>query len=428
MNDATSPLLHDVMSRRNQTWRDLFPLFGAEAICSVAGTLLSIGTSFYMKERFGWEMKQNFLLTAGQGLIYVPGALLAGWIVKRIGRGVTICGAYAILTALALMAWHLSRVESSKAAMGVAALLLAYTFVIGISWPVLEGMIASGSARGLGRRLAAYNIIWPLAGAVAIAVEGTIISFWRQGVFLIPAAMHLSALMMMLPLRREADEPPSTAAPPDMHPEPELLHKRKLALWMSRTALPATYAVIYGLMPLMPYLQAIRVLDTARQTAVASVWLWARLLAFAVLATGSWWHTRPRLLLWAALLMLLSFFGMTLPPTHGSSPVIDLASMVFWQIVFGGALGMIYSASLYFGMVLSEGSTEHGGYHEALIGLGWVLGPAAGVAGMSIRPGETWAGVAAVGSIIAVSVVIVVVTAAIIGREREQSGTLSDAH
>ena len=27
------------------------------------------------------------------------------------------------------------------------------------------------------------------------------------------------------------------------------------------------------------------------------------------------------------------------------------------------------------GMVLSDGSTEHGGYHEALIGLGSVLGP-----------------------------------------------------
>ena len=46
-----------------------------------------------------------------------------------------------------------------------------------------------------------------------------------------------------------------------------------------------------------------------------------------------------------------------------------------------------------------EGSTEHGGYHEALIGLGWVLGPSAGVAAQSLYPAQVWAGVAAVGAV-----------------------------
>jgi hypothetical protein len=115
--------------------------------------------------------------------------------------------------------------------------------------------------------------------------------------------------------------------------------------------------------------------------------------------------------------MLLAFFGMTLPPTRGHSPGVDLASMIFWQIALGGALGMIYSASLYFGMVLSEGSTEHGGYHEALIGLGWVLGPLAGVAAQQRRPGEIWAGIAAVGAVIGLSVLVVLVTAVVMGQK-----------
>ena len=52
-------------------------------------------------------------------------------------------------------------------------------------------------------------------------------------------------------------------------------------------------------------------------------------------------------------------------------------------------------------MVLSDGSTEHGGYHEALIGLGWVLGPAAGTAAAWLKPHDPRAGVAAVGTLIA---------------------------
>ena len=368
-----------------------------------------------MKDRFGWGMRENFMLAAGQGLVYVPGALMAGWATRRLGRGGAICSAYGVLTLLALLAWRLAGLHGATWATLVAATLLAYTFVIGISWPILEGLVAAGDSRCLARRLAAYNIVWPLAGAAAIAIEGTVITYWTQGVFLIPAAMHLAALILMLPRLRQPAGQPEPQPTAHAQPEPELLHKRTLALWMSRTALPATYAVIYGLMPLMPFLSTIRALDTAKQTAVASVWLWARLLSFILLAMGSWWHTRPRVLLWAAVLMLVAFFGMTLPPTNGRSPGIDLASMVLWQAVLGGALGMIYSASLYFGMVLSEGSTEHGGYHEALIGLGWVLGPLAGVAAQQLKPGEVWAGVAAVGAVIGLSVLVVLVTAVVMG-------------
>jgi hypothetical protein len=380
---------------------------------------LSIGTSFYMNNRFGWGLRENFLLAAGQGVAYVPGALLAHLATRKLGRKGAIIAAYCILTLLSLLAWDLARRSGSAMAFGVALTLLMYTFVIGTSWPIVESLVASGDARTLGHRLATYNIVWPLAGAAAIAVEGTIIAYWTQGIFLVPAAMHLISLILILRLRNKSESDARDSSHSHPHAEPELLHKRRLALWMSRTALPATYAVIYGLMPLMPFLATIRALDTARQTAVASVWLWARLASFIVLALGSWWHTHPRILLWAAVVMLLAFFGMTLPPTHGASPAVDLASMIFWQIVLGGALGMIYSASLYFGMVLSEGSTEHGGYHEALIGLGWVLGPLAGVAAQQLRPGEIWAGIAAVGAVIAISVLVVLVTAVVMGRRNE---------
>jgi hypothetical protein len=79
--------------------------------------------------------------------------------------------------------------------------------------------------------------------------------------------------------------------------------------------------------------------------------------------------------------------------------------MVGWQISLGAVMGMIYSASLYFGMVLSDGSTEHGGYHEALIGLGSILGPGTAALTQLVWRGDLRAGVAAVCCIIGLSVV-----------------------
>jgi hypothetical protein len=166
--------------------------------------------------------------------------------------------------------------------------------------------------------------------------------------------------------------------------------------------------VIYGLMPMMPSLPSVRNLSVSLQTVVASVWLMTRWVAFLILAMGSWWHTRPRTLVWATGVMLIAFFGMTIRPTQGASPTVDLVSLIAWQAALGLAIGVIYAGSLYFGMVLSDGSTEHGGYHEALIGLGWIIGPLAGAAAQGIRPDSVWLGIAAVGAVIGASVAAVI--------------------
>ena len=136
----------------------------------------------------------------------------------------------------------------------------------------------------------------------------------------------------------------------------------------------------------------------------------ARFVAFLYLGATAWWHTRPRVLLGAAAMMLIAFMGVTIRPSDifGAQALpysIDLASMLTWQVALGAMMGLIYSASLYFGMVLSEGSTEHGGYHEALIGLGSILGPGTAALTQLRWHGEIRAGVAAVCAVIGLSVV-----------------------
>jgi MFS family permease len=137
-------------------------------------------------------------------------------------------------------------------------------------------------------------------------------------------------------------------------------------------------------------------LDATAQTAIGSVWMVSRWVVFCLLGATVFWHTRPRLLLAAAVLMGLSFVAVAAP--------VGLPAMIVAQILLGAALGLIYTASLYFGMVLSDGSAEHAGYHEALIGVGQIVGPGAGALTQWRWPGSLPAGVVAVSTLIFVSI------------------------
>jgi hypothetical protein len=54
--------------------------------------------------------------------------------------------------------------------------------------------------------------------------------------------------------------------------------------------------------------------------------------------------------------------------------------------LFGGAVGFIYYSSLFYSMDLGDTKGEHGGIHEAVIGLGNCAGPAVGAAALFFLP------------------------------------------
>jgi hypothetical protein len=90
-------------------------------------------------------------------------------------------------------------------------------------------------------------------------------------------------------------------------------------------------------------------------------------------------------LLIAYLALLLTFSLIVLAP--------NLAVLVVAQIVFGGALGLIYYSSLFYSMDLSETKSEHGGIHEAAIGFGNFAGPAVAAASLFFLPRYASSGV-----------------------------------
>jgi MFS family permease len=335
---------------------------------------------------------------------YVAGSLAASAVAGRFGRRRGLIGVCAVLAVVPLIA-----LATLNPAMIVVSLLV-YTFVASLVWPALESLVSSDAdAHALSRRVGLYNLVWSAANAVTFAASGIVIATAPRLFFALPAFVHaISALLLW---RMPGIDPGGTAtSAPPVHaaPEPQLLARRTLALCLARIALPATYVVIYSLMAMMPSLPVMRPLDTATQTVIGSIWMVARWLAFLYLGATLWWHTKPLLLLGAAGVMLVAFVGVAVRPTdilgNALSPQsLDLASMIAWQIVLGVAMGINYAGSLYFGMVLSDGSTEHGGSNEALIGLGSVLGPGTAALTQWKWPGSLRAGVIAVSCVVGVS-------------------------
>jgi MFS family permease len=186
-----------------------------------------------------------------------------------------------------------------------------------------------------------------------------------------------------------------------------MVRRHHLALWLSRVALPSTYVVVYSVAPALPSLHAIKQLTPTIATVVGSTWLIARAAAFAVTGSTTFWHKRPGLMFLASVTMLFAFIGTIVPGALTKMDLLHaLSAMVIAQIVLGFSIGTIYAASLYFGMAVSAGSTRHGGYHEALIGLGQILGPLLGATMQWIYPGTLWPAVTAISGVVLISVAV----------------------
>lgn len=269
----------------------------AEGFASAAGSLMGFGVYFFTTHRFHWGPGRNFLFAGTQGAVYICGALAADRLTRlfpsprRAFRLLQV-----VLAALACLA----AAALSTPPIAVA-LLLCYTFTIAICWPIIESLIAAnGPPAAMARRVTVYSFVWSATGAVVIALEGTLIEAWQPLVLFVAAAANLATAVAtgLAPEQGAAAAASLTSTLAHPAPEPELLRVRQRALWVSRLSLPAAYAVIFGLMPLMPSLEVMRRFDTREQTLISSAWLVSRWVTFGLLAATAWWHTRPRPCWW----------------------------------------------------------------------------------------------------------------------------------
>jgi predicted MFS family arabinose efflux permease len=401
--------------------------------------LNSFGTVYYfyyfyyfMQQRFGFGNKANLALAALNGVTYAIVAWWAGKFAQRFGYFNALKLGFAVmLSSLCVGALFVGSLHESAG--GHIAIMVATVMGMCFTWPTLEALVSEGEPRaGLQHMVGVYNLVWASTAALGNFTGGAMLDrLGFRSLFLVPMGILLTQLALTFwlehrakrnarPLEHREPETVSMAlasgglASPhaDVYPQtlrqsiadqaalvaeapirsPELrvlpAAQARSFLRMAWLVNPFAYIAINTLIAVIPGVARRLELTTTLAGFICSTWCFARLGAFAVLWRWHGWHYRFRWLLGWYFVLIGSFAGTLLAP--------NLIVVILAQVLFGCAIGLFYYSSLFYSMDLGENKGEHGGIHEAAIGLGNFVGPAVGGLALQLRPGYADSGALAV--------------------------------
>ena len=348
---------------------------------------------FFMQQAYGFGNKANLILAALNGATYALTAWFAGRFAQKYGYFTALKTGFGIMV-LSLLCGLLTR--------SAAGHIWAMVFVVvgmSFTWPTLEALVSEGEPRhGLQHMVGIYNVVWAATAAVGNFCGGAMLQkLGLASLFYIPIAINTLQLILTFWLESQADlpgdnpsQPPATATTGTIGSTAEQLPlpKARRFLRMAWLANPFAYIAINTLIAVVPGVARRLDLSTMAAGFCCSTWCFARLGAFAILWRWTGWHYRFRWLLLCYLGLVASFAATVLAP--------NLTVLVAAQLVFGVSVGLLYYSSLFYSMDRSETKGEHGGIHEAAIGLGNCAGPAVGAATLQLLPQYSQSGTFAV--------------------------------
>jgi hypothetical protein len=332
----------------------MHPTLLATALASFAGGVMGHGIFFLAQDRYQFSDQQNLLLAIALYIPYVPAALLAGRLAKHgTGRALVLVSLWMGLIALLI--------SFQPPVWAFWLLAPAYNMGAGALWPLLEGSLSVGKGGAeLHQAIGRFNLTWALTLAPGLALVGV-----HPGLALVSVVgTHL--LIIGLAPRIQAHPHPVASS----HPEWKALLKA------ARILLPLSYVLLDTLSPLLPGIWGRLGVEASLGAAGSTTWMLARLGSFAVLAQTHRWHGNWGFLWIGAGLLCMGFTAAVLAPL----PEVLIAGLA----IFGVGQGMIYYAALYYGMETGAGEVEAGGWHEAVIGLGYLGGPFLALMGMGL--------------------------------------------
>jgi predicted MFS family arabinose efflux permease len=366
-----------------------FCCFTLEGANSFATVLFFNYLYFFMAQRFGFGDKSNFALAAFLGGIYIFAAWQGGKFAQRYGYYL------ALKTGFTLMATGLAAGCFLPSAAGKIAAAALVTLGMCFIWPTLEAFVSDGeTAARLPRMVGIYNVVWAVANAAAYFIGGSLIeAFGFNVIYVLPLAMVVLQLVLVFwlqshatELAREALNKPADAPPPEPHrPASPRAHAFLQMAWLAN---PFAYIAVNTLIAAMPGIAAKFHLSTMLAGFVCTLWCFVRVGAFIGLWRWPDWHYRFRWLVAAFIGLIASFAAILITP--------NLLVFIFGQIVFGACVGLIYYSSLFYSMDAGDTKGEHGGIHEAAIGLGNCVGPAIGALSLQFMPQHQNSGAIAV--------------------------------
>jgi len=370
--------------------------FALEGLNSFATVYYFYYFYFFMQTEFGFGNKANLALAALSGAIYAVMAWQGGKFAQRFGYFTALKLGFGVMIGALVLGGRLQTAGGHIVVMCVAVVGMCFT------WPTLEALVSEGEPpAGVQRMEGIYNLLWSGAGALAYFTGGAMFEkLGARSLFHVPAIIVFGQLLMALWLEKQARR--QTAAPtfrpaaappvPGAESPRHSAGRPRMFLRLAWLANPFAYIAINTLIAVIPDVAKRLELSPMIAGYCCSLWCFSRLGAFLLLWRWNGWHYRFRWLCAAYLALIGTFAAIVMAP--------NLAMLILAQLVFGVATGLIYYSSLFYSMDLGDTKGEHGGIHEAAIGLGNFAGPAVGAASLHFLPQYANSGALAVSSLL----------------------------
>ena len=368
--------------------------FTLEGVNSVAATLYFNYLFFFLRDNFGFDSCKNLWVSALHGFIYIFAAWQGGRFGQRRGYFNALKLGYGGMALLLIAGAFLT--HSIRAQLIVVA---GWTVMICLTWPALEALISEGEDdASLPRMVGIYNVVWAGTAGLAYFCGGAIFeTFGWKMLFWLPAGLFAAQFAAVLWLEKNSGAEKSSATTPHPAHAPVAAATAqaispKAFLRMAWLGNPFAYIAINTVYAVIPQLAQRFGLSIAASGLLCSVWLFARLGIFAALWRWTGWHYRFGWLVVAFVTLLVSFTTLLL--------ATQLWVVVVAQVGFGAAVGLLYYSSLFYSMDAGEAHGDHGGIHEAFIGVGIFAGTAVGASALQFFPQYASAGTWAVSGLL----------------------------
>ena len=345
---------------------------------SIGTGVLWNGLGFVTQRDLKFTEVETTMLFLASGGVYAVAALASGRAVRALSRRMSARGVLALLLLLQAAASPLVYVGTTS--IGIVTMVLVTSVTAALLWPIVESFVSGGlSGVGMRRAIGRWCIVWMAAVSAALLMMAPLMrSGEAQGLdarFAVFAVGPLSLVSLLaLPWL-----PKSPGAHADEHALVPAGYRAQLA--SARVLLPASYMMVGALSPILPYVLTSIDIAPAAQTPLTATWLMVRLGAVALLAHAAFWHGKWSTLLVGAALLAGGFALVVAAPA--------LWSVTVGLSLFGIGHGIIYYAALYYALRVGSAGVDAGGTHEALIGVGYVAGPGAAMAG-ALLGGGPW--------------------------------------
>jgi len=370
--------------------RGLLPLVLVfSALASFTNGAVGHGIFFVLTHQHGFDDRMNLLFALAMYLPYIPAALFAGRLSAALGDRVLL------ILSVGLMTISAGVLASDTSALTCWIVAPAYTMLAGFQWPIVESYLTAGRhGPNMRRAIGVWNITWATTIVLGLWAAGYLLEH-ASILFAFLAGAHLIALIIAATWPRRIPHHDHAEAEAHQGREyPSLLQTCQSLLFLS-------YVLSYALTPLLPGVWSRLEIDLDVAAYLSSAWLIARILPFSIMYFKTNWHGRWMVPLIAGTLLIGGFTQAVIG--------INTAFVITGLIAFGLGHATAYFAALYYRLSVGRAQVASSGMHEAIMGLGYTIGPAIALGGSMVFPASEQAGMLlGVGGLTVVSLVFAV--------------------